>query len=354
MAVIKISELSALATASLNTIVPAVSGGTTYKLSLDAVKTTMGNGGFTSQMFINPQTITSDIDIPASHNAFLLGPIDVDGTVAIGSGSNLSIFDLTGGGSGGNIDTSAFATTGSNTFIGNQTITGSVDITGSLTVNTVNVGQNTLNFIDTNGSIINSISIQSGSNNVVISTGSLKLNGNDVARPYKVYTALLTQSGGDEFLSLGVGDNLQIGVTYQILDDGGNGWDFTNVGAPNNNLNTYFVATGTTPNSWGTGVFLEYNTGAPVVTVLENTIGNVYWSYSTAGGYTGTIDEDLVTEGKQAVFSPPVAISTSGNKYFVAIENSTVNGIVGIYSTDGTDYINDGLVDFPIEIRVYN
>ena len=168
---------------------------------------------------------------------------------------------------------------------------------------------------------------------------------------YKVYTALLRQSGGDNIKNITSG-TLTIGVTYQITDDTSNP-DFTNVGAPNNNLNTYFVATGTTPNSWGQAQ-LQYNEGAPVVTVLENTIGNVYWSYITAGGYTGTIDEDLVTEGKQAVFSPTLAISTSGNKYFVAIENSTVNGIVGIYSTDGTDYINDGLVDFPIEIRVYN
>jgi hypothetical protein len=168
---------------------------------------------------------------------------------------------------------------------------------------------------------------------------------------YKVYTALLTQSGGDDPQYQQSGD-LTIGVTYYI-DDNASNPDFTNVGAPNNNVGTYFVATGTTPNSWGEAG-LAYNAGAPVVTVLENTIGNVYWSYIIAGGYTGTIDEDLVTEGKQAVFSPTVAISTSGNKYFVAIENSSVNGIVGIYSTDGTDYINDGLVDFPIEIRVYN
>lgn len=69
------------------------------------------------------------------------------------------------------IGTGSFAKTGSNTFIGNQTITGSVNITGSLTVNTVNVGQNTLNFIDNSGNIINSLSI-SGSN-LVLSTGSI-------------------------------------------------------------------------------------------------------------------------------------------------------------------------------------
>jgi hypothetical protein len=168
--------------------------------------------------------------------------------------------------------------------------------------------------------------------------------------PYKVYTALLTQSGGDEFIGISSGE-LTIGVTYEInLDNSG---DFTNVGAPNNNQGTYFVATGTNPNSWGTNS-LKYNTGAPVVTVLENTIGNVYWSYGIAGGYTGTIDEDLVTEGKQVVFSPTVAISTSDNSYFVGIQNIPVDGIVVITITNGTDYMNGGLENFPIEIRVYN
>jgi hypothetical protein len=103
-----------------------------------------------------------------------------------------------------------------------------------------------------------------------------------------------------------------------------------------------------------TALLTQSGESAPVFTVLENTIGNVYWSYITAGVYTGTIDEDLVTEGKQVVFSPTVTISTSDAKYFVAIENNTVDGIVGIIITDGIDYINDGLADFPIEIRVYN
>ena len=56
------------------------------------------------------------------------------------------------------------------TINGNQIITGSVNITGSLTVNTINVGQNTLNFVDSNNVILTSLSV-SGSN-LVLSTGS--------------------------------------------------------------------------------------------------------------------------------------------------------------------------------------
>ena len=58
------------------------------------------------------------------------------------------------------------------------------------------------------------------------------INGEPVQRPYKVYTALLTQSGGSGTSSLN-DEPLTIGVTYLITDLGGSGWDFTNVGAPN-------------------------------------------------------------------------------------------------------------------------
>lgn len=57
---------------------------------------------------------------------------------------------------------------------GSLTVSGSVDISGSLTVNTINVGQNTINFIDENKNIVNSLSVASGSTNIVISTGSLQ------------------------------------------------------------------------------------------------------------------------------------------------------------------------------------
>jgi hypothetical protein len=123
-----------------------------------------------------------------------------------------------------------------------------------------------------------------------------------VAPKYKVYTALLTQSGGDDPQSL-LSQNtpsLTIGVTYRITDDGGSGWDFTNVGAPNNDLNTYFIATGTTPANWGTNGYLTYNTGAPVVTVLENTIGNIWFTYADSGVYR--LENETLTDSSKLYF----------------------------------------------------
>lgn len=120
---------------------------------------------------------------------------------------------------------------------------------------------------------------------IVNNVSGQTINGEYILPKYKVYTALLTQSGGDNPDSTYSGD-LVIGRTYQIYNLGSAaGYDFTNVGAPNNDLNTWFVATGTTPNSWGFDVCLNYNSGAPVVTVLENTIGNIWFNYRNTGGY---------------------------------------------------------------------
>jgi hypothetical protein len=175
------------------------------------------------------------------------------------------------------------------------------------------------------------------------------------ARPYKVYTALLTQNGDSNNLPI-VNEPLTIGVTYIILDNGdGGGCDFTNVGAPNNNFNTYFVATGTTPNSWGENVYLEYNTGAPVVTVLENTIGNVWFTYNDVGNYLAnsdglfTINKTITQMIPERYIEEPAAIygyqSFPGNPNYV---------VVGSYFNDE---VENGLGNYApnaIEIRVYN
>lgn len=169
---------------------------------------------------------------------------------------------------------------------------------------------------------------------------------------YKIYTALLTQSGGDNYQEMYDGST-QIGVTYTIVQDGPlpNDYDFTGIGAPNNDLGTTFVATGINP-VWGTGgtVGLQYNTGAPFVTVLENTIGNIWFTYSTDGLYN-CYSNGLFTD----------------NKTFLAItqNNENDNCIFKIHQNDnysiditsniiGDSFQNNLLYNTPIEIRVYN
>ena len=171
--------------------------------------------------------------------------------------------------------------------------------------------------------------------------------------PYKVYTALLTQNGGSNGQTIGL-PPLTIGVTYTILSASPND-DWTNVGAPNNEIGTSFVATGATPNYFDGGE-LEYNTGAPVVTVLENTIGNIWFAYNVIGGYLLYRDSDFIPEKVFAILTNNLSgnIGLVGDNMALGFEcypnapyiaiTSTTNGV----ATDGVLY------NTPIEIRVYN
>ena len=171
---------------------------------------------------------------------------------------------------------------------------------------------------------------------------------------YKVFTALLTQSGGSDIRGFyNGGDPLTIGMTYQIIDNGGSGWDFTNIGAPNNDLGTYFIATGITPNSWGIDGQLEGNTGAPVATVLENTIGNVWFSYNDVGFYDCN-SNGLFTLNKEYIVINKSGDEGSFNKNAITFNYDDTNRIGIITGFNGEILSNDILFNYPIEIRVYN
>lgn len=167
---------------------------------------------------------------------------------------------------------------------------------------------------------------------------------------YKVYTALLTQNGGDDPQSISSGE-LTIGVSYKINNANGNA-DFTNVGAPNNNTGTYFIATGTTPNTWGEKGYLEYNTGAPVVTVLENTLGDIWFQYGSVGDYSIWSD-NLFTENK-TTFSIILMGDDVSNGYFCKGYIQEPNSC-SIVTGDISEAKDNVLIwKTPIEIRVYN
>ena len=170
----------------------------------------------------------------------------------------------------------------------------------------------------------------------------------DSIQPYKVFTALLTQSGGDD--PVGISDvELTIGGTYRIDNAGGSGWDFTNVGAPNNEIGTYFIATGTEPNTWGDNGFLVYNPGAPVATVLENTIGNLWFTYDDVGMYIMN-SSSLFTSNKTIGFAGGQQFGNAGADPVFDMYQQTVNQI----SVDTPSGNDDRLAGAPIEIRVYN
>jgi len=174
-------------------------------------------------------------------------------------------------------------------------------------------------------------------------------------KPYKVYTALLTQSGGNDPLTVGQDENIFAGITYLISNNDAN-FNFIPYGAPNNNVGTYFICNQNGSIDTFDLVNLEYNTGAPVVTVLENTIGNIWFAYNGIGGYLLYRDSDFIPKKVFAILTNNLSgnIGLVGDNMALGFEcypnapyigiNSTTNGVV----TDGVLY------NTPIEIRVYN
>ena len=175
---------------------------------------------------------------------------------------------------------------------------------------------------------------------------------------YKVFTALLTQNADDNQQNI-TGSDLTIGVTYRIADQAGGTWDFTNVGAPNNNVDTSFIATGTTPNSWGDNNEgqLTYNTGAPTAIVLENTIGNIWFAYGSAGIYSVN-SNNLFIEDKTTIDIDNFGGNAVGleNAPFYIANETIINGESEFYifTTRGLEYRNGVLQKNRLEIRVYN
>jgi hypothetical protein len=171
----------------------------------------------------------------------------------------------------------------------------------------------------------------------------------DDIKGYQVYTALLTQSGKGAPLTTSRGE-LTVGVTYKLGTIEGKD-DFTNVGAPTNESGISFVATGTMPANWESETILDYNTGAPVVTVLENTIGNIWFNYYKGGIY-GINSDGLFTEKTfmEVLNVTDINNNDSGNAFIGVglLENDSQLTIQSVALTEGDMY------NTPIEIRVYN
>lgn len=167
---------------------------------------------------------------------------------------------------------------------------------------------------------------------------------------YKVYTALLTQSGGDNVASVsGEGGTVNIGTTYLINENPDN-YDLTIYGAPNNNVGTYFVSNQTSILNYTDSLQLAYNEGAPVVTVLENTIGNIWFIYRGDGSYGIKNSEFLFSDSKTVAFNS--VSSDPGNPTFVNIQVGDENELALTNFYDAGPINGIGLIS--IEIRVYN
>jgi hypothetical protein len=176
----------------------------------------------------------------------------------------------------------------------------------------------------------------------------------DTIKPYKVFTALLTQSGGDNTVGVsGEEGIINIGVTYYISENPNND-DLTIYGAPNNEAGTYFIANQTGILNYTDSLLLTYNTGAPVATVLENTIGNIWFDYEDIGEYWLNSNGLFTTNKTILMQDQQFNRNDTDNRYF--IRGVYVNPNVTIIATaDSNDSgVNSVLYNTPIEIRVYN
>lgn len=184
---------------------------------------------------------------------------------------------------------------------------------------------------------------------------------------YKVYTALLTQSGGSSTVNATSG-LLIVGVSYDI-DTYNAGDDFSNVGGPAAGLSGEwdgysFLATGTTPNNWNNSSLLISDEGAPVATVLENTIGNIWFTYEDVGIYSAFLPNSFDTNKIFLSFGAEVNKGMSIQERSIEIDdpysgtNNQINFFTNFLLVNAgnleSQSENNQLLKTPIEIRVYN
>jgi hypothetical protein len=123
--------------------------------------------------------------------------------------------------------------------------------------------------------------------------------------------------------------------------------NFTNVGFVS--LNVPFIAAGTTPTVWTNGtVVTDLTASAPVATVLENTIGDIVWSYQGVGSYIGTLTNAFTENKTYLSFS-----SQLSGIYFINIVRNSISSINVTTKDNAPDPYDNILLNTPIEIRVY-
>ena len=160
----------------------------------------------------------------------------------------------------------------------------------------------------------------------------------------KKYVVLLTQYAPATFTAA----PLRIGERYAITTFEA-GDDFSNVGGDNIEGHS-FIATGTTPAVWTNGSVLDSD-GAPVATILENTLGGVpVYSRDAAGTFTITLSGGFTTQ-KTVCFIQPVGIDLGGVSVAPTGDGNTIS--MSTMEAGTLNSVDGMLVGLSFEIRVY-
>ena len=173
------------------------------------------------------------------------------------------------------------------------------------------------------------------------------------AGSYKVFTALVSQGGGSNAQLRNEGDPLIKGYTYRITSN--SGYDFVPLGAFSNTAGSHFICNqDITTSPSGPAYEVQYDSGAPVVVILENTIGNVWFEYYEQGIYR-FVSRNLFTIDKTMII---------GSTFYNVNADATI--VLNSFYDDNSDYriwlrstidnspSNSVINHTPLEIRVYN
>jgi|694.fasta_scaffold93888_4 hypothetical protein len=158
----------------------------------------------------------------------------------------------------------------------------------------------------------------------------------------------LFQRGTDALEQIEEG-TLEIGRTYWIkyLEPGD---DFSNCGDNQNTEDRRFIATATTPTNWTNGSAIQWQQGAPVINILENSLKQpFYFEYLSIGQYWLQSYDPLFTNEKTFCLLTNMFNKGEANDSSTKIEywNETQMKLL-------TKGVNDVLNGHCIEIRVYN
>lgn len=197
----------------------------------------------------------------------------------------------------------------------------------------------------------------------------------DSSRPYRSFTALLYQDGGSDRRQMrgdGEGDLgvARTGTTVYIALNP-NGKDYSSIGAPSSDKGTWFILTrDISYEDLDIDTVFNIDLGAPlVVSLLENSIGNIWFTYNDIGQYSINSNE-LFNERKTYLSINPLANqNTEWNApiysfFQISTNELTLRTLSAIKplaeepaateTMEGERFIDGYLNYTPIEIRVYN
>ena len=175
------------------------------------------------------------------------------------------------------------------------------------------------------------------------------LTGNDttgngtIVTPYKTINKAMTVGANNDEIRVAGSTFTALSGTITATSNGSTTW------------NTSVNQTGIL--NYTDSLQLIYNGGAPVVTVLENTIGNIWFTYNSTGQYYIN-SNGLFTINKTISYISPNFVYESFDLPYITHTNVSANeDIIVLKSFDNITPSNNiiGFIgQYYLEIRVYN